>query len=131
MKIELPKNLEEVEASGNFELLPPGTYTLEIDNIECKTSKQDKPYLNMTYKVVDDADYAGRKLFDTISLAESALFRLKQLALATNINISEEFDTEDFLGATFDAVVDIEKGTLKPGTDENFPDKNRIKSYVF
>ena len=133
MKVELPTNMEDVEAGGDFELLPPGTYALAVDNIEIKTSQSSqKPYMNMTYKVVDDPDYAGRKLFDIISLAESALFRLKQFSLATGVDIATSFDTEDFLNAEFSSVVDIEKGTLKPGTDDEFyPDKNKVKSYVF
>lgn len=130
MKVELPQNLETVEAGGQFELLPPGTYALEVDNIELKTSQQQKPYLNMTYKVVGDEDYAGRKLFDIISLDPKALFKLKQFSLATGIHISEEFDTEDFLGAEFEAVVDVEKGTEK-ANGEFYPDKNRIKNYKF
>ena len=132
MRVELPQNLDNVEASGQFELLPPGTYSFEVDNIEMKTSKQSKPYLNMTYKVVDDEEYAGRKIFDMITLAPDALFRLKQFSLATGIKISEEFDTEDFLHVPFQAVLDVEKGKEIPGQEgEFYPDKNRIKSFVF
>ena len=91
MRVELPQNLEEVEAGGNFELIPPGTYSFEVDNMEVKTGKTSgKPYLNMTYKVVDDEDVAGRKVFDIISLAPDALWRLKQFALATGIDIAKE-----------------------------------------
>ena len=95
MKIELPKNLEDVE-SGGFELLPPATYQLEVDNLESKTSGADKPYLSMTYKVVDDPDYAGRKLFDNISLAENALWRLKDFTKSIGVDVASSFDTEDF-----------------------------------
>ena len=123
MRVELPQSLE---------VIPPATYSFVVDNVESKTSAQDKPYLNMTYKIVDDEEYAGRKVFDIISLDQKSLWRLKQFSLATGIDIDTTFDTEDFLGAEFDAVLDIEKGQLKPGTeDEFYPDKNRVKSFVF
>lgn len=133
MRIELPKNLEDVE--GGFEVLPPATYQLEVDNVESKTSKADKPYLNMTYKVVDDPDYAGRKLFDSISLSTDALWRLKDFTMSIGVDVTTEFDTEDFLGADFSAVVDIKKGEQKPQTtgdnpDDFYPEKNVIKTYV-
>lgn len=136
MRVELPQDLADVEAGGNFELLPPGTYSFEVDNVETKTGKDSgKPYLNMTYKIVDDEDYAGRVIFDIISLSPAALFKLKQFSLATGFDISTEFDTEDFLRLEFDAVLDVEKGGLKgedsEGNDVYYPDKNVIKSFVF
>jgi hypothetical protein len=136
MRVELPQDMADVEAGGTFELLPPGTYSFEVDNLEIKTGKTSgQPYLNMTYKIVDDEDYAGRIIFDIISLSPAALFRLKQFSLATGIDIGCEFDTEDFMKAEFDAVVDVEKGSLKGEDDEGneiyYDDKNKIKSFVF
>jgi len=131
MRVDLPQDLADVKAGG-FELLPPGTYFFEVDNIEMKTGKDSqKPYMNMTYKVLEDEELAGRKIFDMITLSADALWRLKQFSLATGIDIGTNFDTEDFLGATFSAVVDVEKGGQKPGTDDMYPDKNKIKSFVY
>jgi hypothetical protein len=136
MRVELPQDMADVEAGGNFELIPPGTYSLEVDNIEIKTGKTSgEPYMNLTYKIVDDEDYAGRVIFDIITLKATALWKLKQFSLATGIDIACEFDTEDFFKAEFDAVIDVEKGGLKgedsDGEEVFYPDKNTIKSFVF
>jgi hypothetical protein len=133
MKVELPKSMEDVESGGNFEPLPPATYTLEVDNIDVKTSKaSNQPYMSMTYKVVDDDEFAGRKIFDNLSLSENALWKFKDFSLAVGVDVGKEFDTEEFLGLDFQAVVDLKKGDQIPNTDppEFYPDKNEVKSYV-
>jgi len=129
-KISLPMNLEDVTANS-FDALPPDTYEAEIDNIEQKIGAASKePYLSLTFKVVNDDDFAGRKFWDNISLQEQALYKLKQLALSAGITIGGDFDTEDFLGATVVAVLDEEESN-KMDSDDNPVMKNVVKYYKF
>lgn len=127
-RITLPTNLEEVDATGAFKIAAPGTYSLEIETIEEKLSQAKQPKLDIRMQIVDDPEFAGVKIFETCSLQPQALFRFKQLALACGIDVGQEFDTEDFLGARFDAVVDVETYTARDGEEK---EKNYIKKYEF
>lgn len=127
-RISLPVNLEEVDASSAFKIAPPGAYTVEIETIEEKLSQAKQPKLDIRMQIVDDEEFAGTKIFETCSLQPQALFRLKQLALCAGIDIGEEFDTEDFLGARLDVVLDIDTYTARDGEDKQ---KNVIKKYEF
>jgi hypothetical protein len=128
MKIYLPQNLQEVEMKS-FEPVPPGTYTVEVKKVEEKQGKE-YPYLNVRFDIIEDDDYAGRVIFEMFSLAPSALFKLKGLCDALNLEVTDEIDPEDMIGETCEAVVTIERGGLKNPSDpdsESYPDKNRIK----
>lgn len=130
MRIALPTNLQEVEKKS-FEPVPPGTYTLEIKEVEEKQGTK-AAYLNIKFEIVDDEDYAGRKVFEMVSLSPDALWKLKELTEALGLDITDEFDTEDLLGETCEAVLTIEKGQLKDKTDpesERYDDKNRVKEF--
>lgn len=130
MRINLPKSLEDVQANS-FEPVPPGTYTLEVQTVENKISAQQKPYLNIKFKIVDDPEFANKIIFDKVSLAEEALWRLKQLSEATGFEITDEFDTEELQGLTCEVVVVIEKGKPRDPSnpDDCYPDQNKIKEY--
>jgi len=128
-RISLPVDLVDVEAGGKFETLPAATYSLRIENIVEKIGADSQaPYLVLTHEVIDDPDFAGRKLWDNISLQEQALFKLKQLSISAGIDISREFDTEEFLGAVVLAVVDLEKSN-KNDEDGNPIMRNVIRNY--
>lgn len=128
--VALPVNMADVEAGGTFELMPPDVYEVEINNVELKKSQNGNDYLAMTYKVINNEEWAGRKLWDNVSLVKEALFRLKQLSLACGVEITDEFSTEDFLGETLEVSVDIEN-TNKQDDDGNFVQRNCVKKYIF
>ena len=97
MRITTPKNLAEV--STEFEPIPAGTYTVRCTQVEQKTGKtSNKPYLNFTFEI-QDAPFTGRLLWGMGSLAENALFGLKNILEGLNVAFDEDgFDTEDAIG---------------------------------
>lgn len=127
-RISLPVDMNDVDVTANFKVAAPGTYVLEIETVEEKLSQAKQPKLDIRMQIVDDPEFAGVKVFETCSLQPQALFRLKQLALACGIDIGMEFDTEDFLGARFQAVLDIDTYT---GKDNEEKTRNVIKKYEF
>lgn len=137
--ISLPTNLSEVEAGGNFEVLPLGQYTVEIEKVEVKHSPgKDHPYLAMKYNITEGPtdNCAGRKLFDNISMAPQALFKFKQLTLACNLAISDEFDTDDLLGNSVTVVIKHENKLdaakqLKIGADGTPEKREVIDRYIY
>lgn len=118
--VVLPKNLQDV--TSDFEPLDPGSYEFEVRKVEEKKGKNSgKPYLNIELECLDE-DYAGRRVFDIISLGEACLWRLKQFAEAADISIDTEFDTDDFEGETVTAVVEIEE-------NEEYGERNRVREF--
>ena len=56
---------EEFDTNGEFELIDEGKYEVVIEKVEPKLSKNQKKYLNITFKIRDDVDqdFKKRKLF--------------------------------------------------------------------
>jgi len=107
--ISLPTNLADVKAEGNFELKPLGTYTVEVQKVEVKHSPgKEHPYLSMQYNITEPEEFAGGKFFDNVSMSPKALFKFKQLTLACNLDITDQFDTDDLLGNTVSLVIKYE-----------------------
>lgn len=76
-------NLNEVEESSSFEVLPKGTYNAIVEEFEFTTSQSSgSPMIKCVYSLID-GEYAERKIFDYYVLtgegAKYALPRLKQL----------------------------------------------------
>ena len=67
-------------------------------------------------------------MFETVTITEDALFRLKQLCLATGVELDDEFDEQEFVGATFEAT--INETTYENAAGEEHP-KNEITKLVF
>lgn len=123
--IKLPTNLEDVKAQQEFKVAPPGDYTMEVKKVEQKISQAKNPYLVFEMNIIDDEDNTDVKVFENVSLVDKALFRLKQISLATGVEISDEFETDDFVGATLEVTLDTEQqldANKKPKeTDEGEP----------
>lgn len=75
MRIDLGKNLDNVEVSDGFEPIPPGNYTVQVSKVpEVKTGKK-APYVSWEFEIVesDNPDLNGRKIFHNTSLSDKAL----------------------------------------------------------
>ena len=76
-------NLNDVQESTSFEVLPKGTYDAVIEELEYTLSQSsNSPMIKAVYSIVG-GEYEGRKIYDFYSLtgkgAEFSLPRLKQL----------------------------------------------------
>lgn len=77
-----------------------GTFVCRLEKFENTKAKTDKSdNVNMTF-VVDEGEYAGRKLFVTKSLKPQALWSFKQICVAMGADpeaFAGQFDTDDIL----------------------------------
>lgn len=127
--ISLPTNLSDVDASGDFKVAAPGEYTMEIKKAEVKTSANNNQMINVGMQIIDDDDYAGTYVWETLVLIDSCMFKLKQFMLSAGMDVEEaELDLEDWIGETVQGVVDVETYTANDGEEK---EKNVIKKYVF
>lgn len=56
-----------IDVKEVFDVLPLGYYDLIIEGVKPMRSKSGYPMVNVTFKVVDDGQYAGRKVFHYVT----------------------------------------------------------------
>jgi hypothetical protein len=95
---------------GDFEPIPEGDYLVEIEEVKEKESNSGNQMLQMKFNVVE-GEYEGRKIFDNYVLTQKALWKLKNLFVALEKDVSgiAEFDPKDLEGMKFLATVTIEE----------------------
>ncbi len=75
------------------EILPVGTYLMNVDFVERALSRQKgTPYLGFTY-VVAAGPSKGKRLYDNAYLLDSTIWKIEAIVKA--LGIREEFDTDD------------------------------------
>lgn len=111
-------DLTEEEVSQGlkgFEPIPKGTYKVEITDATLTAVKaganEGKPMYRMEYKVIDDDQHTGRKLFHTICLWKGAHYSLLQLLGALNDEVApgkiEVPDVDELLGQEINVTVKV------------------------
>jgi len=107
--------------------LPTGVYALKIESIDAtKQSKTGNPKMVVKTAVLAPQSVATENpnYWFSLSLVESALFRLKQLFEACKIPLKPTgFDTNDLLGKQFGAVVVLE-------STKDYGERNQITQYL-
>lgn len=109
---------------GDFEPIPAGDYTLEIEEVKEQVSKAGNQMLNITFSVIDEGEYKGKKIFEYYVLTEKALWRLKELfiALGKDVDGVVAFDPQELVGEIFIGNITIEES-------EGYEPQNKIKKH--
>jgi len=104
IKVDL-ENIEEPEA------LPEGVYVVQVKRCEMKDSKRTagNKNLEMDYVIIE-GDHAGKEIrFDVLSLAQKALFRVRDFVEACGVFPGKDgFKTEELIGAILQVAVRLE-----------------------
>lgn len=91
-------DLSGVETSRRT--IPEGTYSLVVNQVEQKTSREGNPMISFEFEV-SEGPHKGAKLFENCSLQPQALFKLKSVLLALGMEIpNKAFDLnlKDLIG---------------------------------
>jgi len=113
--------------SNDFSPLAEGWYDLQIVDCQKKTSQSNNEYLNVEFEVINNAQSAGRKVWDIYSIwhekAEAQKVSKERLAdVAYAAGIKSLNDADQLHGAQLSALLGIEKSN-----NPEYGDKNRIK----
>jgi hypothetical protein len=110
--------------TGGFEI-PDGAYVLAVQSVAQKKGQETgQPYLAWEFKV-DEGKYKGRKVWDNTSLQPQALWKLRGMLEAMDMDIEDgefELDLSDFEGMKVGAEIANEKYQGK--------DKPRVVGYM-
>lgn len=91
-------DLSGVETSRRA--IPEGTYSLVVNQVEQKTSREGNPMIAFEFEV-SEGPHKGAKLFENCSLQPQALFKLKSVLMALGMEIpNKAFDLnlKDLIG---------------------------------
>lgn len=91
----LAEKVDEAE-SGNFEPVPEGIYRAVLED-EVESKESDKGiYWKWVFKITEEGEGKGRKMFLNTSLNEVAHWKLKEVFTA--FGESTDTDTDDLIG---------------------------------
>jgi len=129
----MPKiNVDFNEVPNEIPQLESGRYTLvvsEAPRLEQTKKDASKSKIVVVFKVVENPKFDGRMVFDHIGISnENGKTRLKRLALACGLNPSNGLDTEDLIGKTCLAFVQV--GTYVDKESNETKDSVKIKDYI-
>lgn len=87
--------VDEIESEA-FEAIPEGTYLAVLEGeVESKEGNKG-PYWKWVFKITQEGEGHGRKMFMNTSLNEAALWKLKEVFAA--FGESADADTDDLIG---------------------------------
>jgi len=108
-KLSVNVDFSDTEASG---LIPEGDHSLEVTDVELKTSDNSgADYLSFTF-AVEDGEFKGKKVWHNCSLQPQALFNLRALLEALGYEVPQgpmDLDPADLIGNTCMAAIVHEK----------------------
>jgi hypothetical protein len=107
-------------AGGNYALLPPGDYELQITDTEERKTKNNDPMVNVTCEVINNPEYNGKNIFHNVSFlpkdkpgAGMASHFLKSIGQPFEGTL--EINSDDWIGAKFRAKIGEREYTKKDG----------------
>lgn len=98
-------DLSGVEVSKR--VIPEGTYLVVVNEAKMGKSKEDKPKVAFEFEVSEGPN-KGFKLFENCSLQPQALFKLKSLLMALEVDIPDgafDLNLKDLIGLTCEVEV--------------------------
>ncbi|MCH2134148.1 MAG: DUF669 domain-containing protein [Phycisphaerales bacterium] len=112
--------------SSSFELLPEGTYDIEVIDAEERTSQKGNEMIALTLQANHPDGYTVR-VWDYLVSVAAATFKIEQFCNAAGL--TEQFKAgrltaDNCIGKKLRAKIEIEAGR------ENYSDRNSIQEYV-
>ncbi len=108
--------------------IPGGVYDASVVSAKPGVAQSGYPKIDLAWKV-EEGEFEGRQIFDTLAFHPNALpmTKRKLLNLGFPEDFSGEIDPEDLLGASATLTVTIQKSeNIDPETSEPYPDRNRV-----
>lgn len=133
----MPEIQVDLTSIPELEAVPENVYSASVSKVEITDSKRTPGNKNLSIELtVADGEYHGRKIFDTLSLSEKALWRVRDFVQACGIFPGPTgFKTEDLLGAVLKVGVICEQrmqqnavtGQLEPVVGKQ---RNKVTAYI-
>lgn len=87
-------NLKAVSTKGTFTPVADGRYNVRIEGAEERTSEAGNPVINLKLEIIDDPKNKSRIVFDSITLTDSSLWKVKTLLEKVGSKLGESDNVE-------------------------------------
>jgi hypothetical protein len=124
------------DVSTEFFPIDPGEYEMEVVKVEETTSEDGRTVYAIVSKVSDPGDFHGRQVWDRIHIHKkdgelnpvglAQLKRYFEAVVGEERANSDDVDTDELIGGTFQAEVTIESYKDKQGKDRQ---NNRLRVF--
>ena len=119
-------NPSDAGQSSGYELLPEGTYDIEVIDAEERTSQKGNEMIARTLQAQHPDGYSVR-IWDYLVSVAAATFKIEQFCAAAGLQ--DKFKAgrllaDDCVGKKLSAKIEIESGR------DNYSDRNSIREYV-
>ena len=124
MRFENPMDCSKAE---EFEVLPAGTYDVQIAKIESKPTQTGGMYFSIQLVVVNHPQFTKRTVYDNVNYVNSnptaeAIGRNRLAVIGKSCGLMTLSDTDELIGRVLQADIYIED-------DPHYGKSNRIKRY--
>jgi hypothetical protein len=113
-KLNNDKASATAESSSNFEPVEDGVYHARLMDVRTDGEGRSGPYWTWEYDIIEPGEAKGRKQWNNTSLADNALWKLKETFDA--FGVPTDTDTDDLMGGTVKLVISqrvIQAGSRK------------------
>ena len=124
MRFENPMDCSKAE---EFDVLPAGTYDVQIAKIESKPTQRGGMYFSIQLVIVNHPQFTKRSVFDNVNFVNAnpqaeAIGRNRLASIGKSCGLMTLSDTDELIGRVLQADVIIED-------DDHYGKTNRIKRY--
>jgi hypothetical protein len=131
---DLRIDFTEVEDQKEFTNIPPSKQNVMVtdwDKGEVGASAKNAGATKLTFEfTVQDGEYASRRIWDTFTLVENSLWKLKAFlaAIGEDVSGSLSLTPEEYLGRNL--VIKLGIQPARKGADgSEYPARNNVKGY--
>lgn len=133
---DLRIDFTEVEDQKEFSPVPPSKQNVVItDWDKGEVTGQDSKNLGATKLTfeftIQDGEFANRKIWDTFTVVESSLWKLKALlkAIGEDVTGSLNIVPEDYVGRALVIKLGVQPARKDPKTGNEYQARNNVKGY--
>lgn len=127
----------DVEGQKEFKPIPPSQQNVivteyQVGEVTGENSKnKGAPKLSVCFTVQSDDEYDGRNIWDTFTIADASMWKLKAFLTAIGEETSGELDVtpEEYLGRELRVKLAIQNARKDERTGNEYAARNNVKAY--
>jgi hypothetical protein len=128
-------NFTDVEGQKEFTPVPPSKQNVIVSDFQTGTvSEASKnagaPKLSVEF-TVQDGDYDGRRIWDTFTIVDASMWKLKAFLTAIGEDTEGELDVtpDEYVGRELVVRLAIQPARKNERTGDEYPARNNVKAY--
>lgn len=131
-------NFTDVEGQKEFKPVPPSKKNVIVSDFQTgvvtgeNSKNQGAPKLSIEFTVQDpDGEYDNRRIWDTFTVADASMWKLKAFLTALGEDTDGELDVtpDEYVGRELVVRLGIQNARKNNETGDEYPARNNVKAY--